>query len=443
MSVDTVIDRVAAWIARAGAPGAGEPIVLGCSGGGDSTALLAALGALGHGPLLAVYVDHGLRDGTDEEARTVAGNARSIGASFERVAVTVSRRGNLLAAAREARYQALLETAHRRGACWVAVGHTATDQAETVLFRAARGDVVHALTGIPPCRALDGKVTVIRPLLEVRRDEAAAFAVGRGLALVHDPSNDRLDFMRIRIRKALENFDDGSLQHQLAELACATALWVEGLDEQAEALGPLDDLDSARIANASLDVALRLLRRAGLHDAGFAHARALQLLASASAGSRSIDLGKDFVAERRYGRVRLGCAGSGDPGDLAVAVDGPGRYQMLGYEVILTLTPDAATNEGPTWPWRLRNARPGDRVRTRAGHRKLSDLFTDRKIPAADRRRLPMLIAAGEVVWVAGLNAPFILGDLRGVTVQCAPSPSGNSNSLPTERRLTPPGRVQ
>src|SRR5207249_4620731 len=89
-----VEERVAAWIARHGLPPPGAPIVVGASGGPDSTALLAALATVLPGARLhAVYVDHGLRAGTDAEARLVAGSAAALGASSEAVAVTVARRG--------------------------------------------------------------------------------------------------------------------------------------------------------------------------------------------------------------------------------------------------------------------------------------------------------------------------------------------------------------
>lgn len=435
-----LLERVAAWVARAEAPIAGEAVVVGCSGGGDSTALLAALAALGLGPLHAVYVDHGLRAGTDGEAAVVAVSAAAAGASFERVAVVVERRGNLLAAAREARYRALIDAAHRRGARWVAVGHTATDQAETVVFHAARGDVCHALAGMPPRRALDAEVTLLRPLLDVTRAETAAFATERGYAIVQDPTNERADLTRTRIRRALAKRTGEDLDHRLAALATATADWVVRLDEQAGALGALDDLDARAVAGAGLDVALRLLRRAGLVDAGRAHANALLVLAASTAGSRTIDLGGGLVAERSYARLRLGSAGPGDPGDVELSVPGPGNYELLGRIVTITIAAVAV----PPWPWLLRNQRPGDRFRTRAGRRKLSDLYIDHKLPVSERRRTPVLEVAGELYWVAGLGTAYHpAGGVRMATIRCALSPSGNGPSVAKDGRLTPPGRVQ
>ncbi|MSP60656.1 MAG: tRNA lysidine(34) synthetase TilS [Myxococcales bacterium] len=424
-----VIARVGAWIAEQGVPRPGEAIVVGCSGGGDSTALLIALASLGNYPLHALYIDHGLRDGTDDEAARVATFAAALGADFERIAVTVARRGNLLAAAREARYQALAECAERRGARFVAVGHTATDQAETVVFRAARGDVAHALAGIPKLRPLAPGIDLLRPLLDVRRDEAAALVAARGWEPIHDPTNDRGDLTRTRIRRALARI--GGAEEGLCGLARATAEWVRTLDARAAALGPLDRLEARAVAAAGSDVALRLLRRAGLADAGRSHARALAALAAGTAGTRTLDLGAGLVAERRYEQLRIGPPAPADPGDLSVPVHGPGRYQLLpDGEVTIGCDGDRIDLGRFPWPWDLRNARPGDRLRTRAGRRKLQDVLTDLKVPAPERRRVPLLAWRGEVLWVGGV----------GTAWQVAPLPSANT---PFAAVLTPPRRVQ
>src|SRR5262245_59538618 len=116
--VDPILEqRVAAWWSRERSPTPQVSpaqvvplVIVACSGGADSVCLLAALSSL---PLRlrAVYVDHGLRAGTDAEAALVAEVAARLGADFERVAVEVARRGNLLAAARAARYHALAAVA--------------------------------------------------------------------------------------------------------------------------------------------------------------------------------------------------------------------------------------------------------------------------------------------------------------------------------------------
>src|SRR5579859_3273366 len=110
------------------APGA--RVVVGCSGGPDSLALLA-LARARELDVLAVYVDHGLRSGTDHDARVVHGAAAVVGASTRVIEVAFDARANLEARARDARYEALMLAAGDSGAVAVLVGHTRDDQAET------------------------------------------------------------------------------------------------------------------------------------------------------------------------------------------------------------------------------------------------------------------------------------------------------------------------
>lgn len=423
--VEPPVELVRRWIAREGVPAPGQSVVVGCSGGADSSALLLALATCGQGPLHAVYIDHGLRPGeTAAEAEIVAAVARSAGATSERVDVVVERRGNLLAQARRARYQALAEVARRQGARWVAVGHTATDQAETVVFRAWRGDLSQALAGMPARRVLvdgegpsGGAIELLRPLLAVKREETQAFVAARGLPIVRDPSNERSEFTRVRIRRWL-TAEGGASTSEWLRRSGEVARGVAAYDDAAQALGALDDLEAAAVAAAGPEVVLRLLRRAGLYRAGRVQVEALLRLVSSRQGSRTLDLGAGIVAERCYGRLRLGPPRL-DPGDLAVPVAGPGRYTWDAGAVVVTLAEGATVPAGLV----LRNSRPGDRLRTPAGRRKLHDMLVDRKVPRSLRRRVPLLAVEGEVLWVGWLgggrtgHSPFVAQALAGLAI--------------------------
>ena len=401
----------AAFVARTGLPPEGALVVAGCSGGADSTALLLALTDL-RVPVHAVYIDHGLRPGTDDEARTVAAFAARADASFEAVSVHVSRAGNLLANARDARYAALAACARRKKSRFVAVGHTGSDQAETVAFRTQRGDVPHALAGMPLVRRLDesGDVLLLRPLLEVHRSQTAAFVAARGLVAVADPSNEKREYLRVRLRAELAA--DPALHERFLDEAAHARARLDADDVTARTLGPLDSLDAHALSSASEEVLLRLLRRAGVHRAGRAHARALAALASSVSGSRHIDLGAGLVASRTYDRVGIGTRAP-TPDDVCLPVAGPGRYYLLGRAIDVELVAadhpaychalDVASLPGCL---DLRNVRAGDRLRGRGGGRKLQDVLIDRKVPRDRRRHLPMLAAAGgsEVFWIDGLG---------------------------------------
>jgi tRNA(Ile)-lysidine synthase len=170
------------------------PVVVACSGGVDSLTLLAVAADRGLEPI-AAHVDHGLRDGSDGESAVVADAARLLGAEFESTRVDVGVGPNLEARARDARYAALDAVADRHGATAILVGHTADDQAETVLLALLRGSAGPGLAGMPVRRG-----RLVRPLLGVRRADTEACAAALGVEPVRDPTNDDRAFRRAWIR---------------------------------------------------------------------------------------------------------------------------------------------------------------------------------------------------------------------------------------------------
>ncbi|MFE9954940.1 tRNA lysidine(34) synthetase TilS [Micromonospora sp. NPDC005299] len=195
--------RLAVRRALTGLPGAG-PVLVACSGGADSLALAAATAFVA--PRLGrraglVTVDHGLQPGSAERAERVARWAREVGLDpVEVVPVTVAGRpGGPEAAAREARYAALLATARGHGAAGVLLGHTRDDQAETMLLALARGAGPHGLSGMPACREWDG-VPLLRPLLDVPRADTREACAALGLTPWEDPHNADPVYARSRVR---------------------------------------------------------------------------------------------------------------------------------------------------------------------------------------------------------------------------------------------------
>jgi tRNA(Ile)-lysidine synthase len=170
------------------------PVVVGCSGGADSLALLALAVDYALAPI-AVHVDHGLRPGSEREAGVVADIATRLGTAFDARRVTVAGGANFEARARTARYDALEAARVAHGATAVLVAHTADDQAETVLLNFLRGSGSAGLAGMPARRG-----SVVRPLLAARRADVRAECARRGLVPLEDPSNDDLSFRRNWIR---------------------------------------------------------------------------------------------------------------------------------------------------------------------------------------------------------------------------------------------------
>jgi tRNA(Ile)-lysidine synthase len=174
--------------------GAGVVVLL--SGGRDSVCLLDVAVALGC-VVRALHVNYGLREGADGDEAHCRALCERLG-----VALTVHRatrpddaHGNLQAWARDVRYGAATELA---GGGIVAVAHTATDQAETVLYRLASSPGRRALLGMAPCSG-----RLVRPLLTVTREQTAAWCCARGVTWRDDPTNETGEYARGRVRATL------------------------------------------------------------------------------------------------------------------------------------------------------------------------------------------------------------------------------------------------
>ena len=179
----------------------GERVVVACSGGPDSTCLLDALARLAPPrglALVVAHVDHGLRAESPLEAETVAGMAAARGLDFAALRVEVAGGGSLQDRARRARHGALRHLARRVGATAVAVGHTADDQAETVLMRALTGATPRSLRAMG-----DRDGALARPLLRAWRRDTEAYCAALSLPVVSDPSNRDTRFLRARVRHEL------------------------------------------------------------------------------------------------------------------------------------------------------------------------------------------------------------------------------------------------
>ncbi len=176
----------------------GEHVLIACSGGPDSTALLDAMARLApprRWHLSVAHVDHGLRAGSALEADLVATLAADRGLAFHAVSVQVAPGGSLQDRARSARHAALRAEAARVGAGQIALGHTADDQAETVLMRALSGG---SPAGLPAMA--ERERGLVRPLLRVWREATIAYCAALGINPLDDPSNADPRFLRSRVR---------------------------------------------------------------------------------------------------------------------------------------------------------------------------------------------------------------------------------------------------
>ena len=231
-------------LSRCTFPAEGREVTCAVSGGADSLALLVLAVAAGC-RVTAIHVDHGLRPGSASEAGIVADAAQRLGAEFRSVSVHVDAGPNLEARARAARYATLPVD--------VLTGHTADDQAETVLLNLCWGAGLDGLAGMRPAN---------HPLLNLRRHETAMLCAAERLEPVDDPSNADPAFRRNRLRhEALPLLAEIAQRDVAAVVARQAALLrvdAELLDSLAASIDPTD---ARALAAAPIALARRAVRR--------------------------------------------------------------------------------------------------------------------------------------------------------------------------------------
>jgi tRNA(Ile)-lysidine synthase len=380
----------------------GAPLLVMLSGGGDSVCLLDVSVRLG-AAVGALHVNYGLREDAGEDEALCGELCAALGVELLVERVELPAQGNLQAHAREARY-ALAES---RAEGDYAAAHTASDQAETVLYRLATSPGRSALLGMEPRRG-----RLVRPLLEVSRPETRAYCAARGLAFRDDPSNADRRFARARAREdllpALRSLGPAA-ERTVAETARLLRDEAEVLeravDEALEELGGGPAVEVARLREQPPALARLVLRR--LAGRAVSRADADRLLALGErGGTRRLDLGGGVRAVAEYGTLRFEGPrqepAAADPVPLPV----PGRARFGGWEVRTGRDGEVTVREAALRPPLLVRAwRHGDRMRPLGlgGSKSLQDLFTDRKVPQALRRSLPVVESGGEIVWVAGV----------------------------------------
>lgn len=250
------------------------------SGGADSLALCALLAdwcAVRHIPLHAIIVDHALRPESAEEAQSVAEIVRT---RFPGVFPVILRRDpetisstRLQEAARHDRYQLMGDYCERHHIRHLCLAHHQNDQAETFLFRLAKGSGIDGLAGMRPVVRAPGRDLVyLRPCLDLPKERLVATCRARGLVFVNDPSNESDRFARVRIRQWLAGLVDEGLTirrlsvtaQRLERAVCALDAITTQIWQQACVLATEDELvfDLAVLAHQPEDIRVRLLLRA-------------------------------------------------------------------------------------------------------------------------------------------------------------------------------------
>lgn len=398
---------------------AGSSGVVLLSGGPDSIALLAGLAGFGT-RLVALHLNYGLREESDADQALCEEACAALGVELvtERAGTP---EGNLQDWARRLRYEAAERLRDERGADWIAVGHTVSDVAETVIYRLASSPGRRALAAMKP---VNGRV--VRPLIGLTRDQTRALAEDSGLRFADDASNRDPAFARVRIRQVVMPVFEGINPAAQANVAqTRDELIEEGdyLDGLAAELLETDLIDG-RLPVAALTgrhPALRrlMIRALAERETGAAvpvsiglAAAALRLAEDPEGGLLDLGGGHRLRMEAGTIAVETGPA-AGIEGGVEVAAGSSATWQ--GWDVESTpmdppfsaAGPDVATlDRGALSPvLTVRGWQPGDRIQPLGmeGSKTLQDLFTDAGVARSERTRIPVVLSASEIVWVAGV----------------------------------------
>ncbi len=419
-----------------------DPVLAAVSGGADSLALLHFLHSR-HYPLVVAHFDHQLRPDSAADEAHVRALAAELGLPYVSAAENVAAhaqaaRLSVEEAARELRYRFLFQAARQAGAQAVATGHTADDQAETVLMHFLRGAGLAGLKGMPPRSFLpvfDETIALVRPLLDWTRAETEAYCQKHALLYRIDASNADTAYLRNQLRHELLpqlTKYNPQIRHTLAKTA-------QALQGDAQLLAELVDLAWEKAIYAAgngflafdrieLNAMSLALRRNLLRKAAFTLKPALRDV--------------DFAALERAAHLKAMDVAGG----LKIRVEGPLLYLTEHESTLPVIVPQLdgewAVFEGeqalgngwslkaellsdklaplPTDNWsavldadlvgnrlRLRALRPGDRFQPLGmpgKSIKLSDLFVNLKIPHRLRKKWPLVWVDDEIAWIPGLR---------------------------------------
>jgi tRNA(Ile)-lysidine synthase len=419
----------------------GDAVIVAVSGGADSVALLDFLVSLKDLQLnlIVAHLNHRLR-GTesDDDAVFVTDLALHYGLRIEIGAADVreisrNRRLSLEEAGRVARYEWFRELADRYHARRVALGHHADDQAETFLLRLLRGAGTTGLRGMRPLSA--GKH--IRPLLYLTRSEILLYLKDRGLSFRVDGSNDDRSFLRNRIRHEclpyLTSYNPAITErlNAAAEILAADEDVLESLTDQVfgKISSCVADIVTLHLPELRLELPgmrLRLYRRAIRNSKGDldgitgSHLKQVDELASSARVNGGVELPCRLTVVRCYDLLTFSSHGADKNTDSwEITIKGVGSHALPDGRIIsthLSVPPNNWKEVPPCrayfdpianpFPWTMRTFRHGDRFQPfgMTGTKKVKDFFIDEKIPAAVRRRVPLLFSGEKLLWICGLR---------------------------------------
>lgn len=399
----------------------GDRVLIGLSGGADSVCLTHALYSLKDElgiTLYAAHMNHCLRgDAADSDERFSAEFAARLGIECvtERNDVRTYAEKNGISeetAGRELRYAFFKRVSKKYGLNKIATAHNKNDNAETILMHFMRGSGMTGLCGIPFKRG-----NIIRPIIEISRDEIEEYCADNGLSYVTDSTNGETVYTRNKIRldlipKIQSDFNSGFIQtvtknavlmaDELDFIEKETDKVCENISENKIALDKLINSHAAVMRR----VIMRMMKAAGVNDIMSEYIESVIELAKKGKSGASVNLSDGITTQIQYGSLIIANAKEDIP---------PFEYVIpIGERVFikeLNITIEAEWGEGEG----VFSAGEGSRIAVRNrregdvfcpvgmdGSKKLKNYFIDEKIPRAERSKTGVLTIDNEIAWIIG-----------------------------------------
>lgn len=436
------INKVTATIKKYSMLSEKEKILVGLSGGPDSVCLLYVLSNLEEKfmpDLHAIYINHTMRpEETPEEIEFCELLCKKLNVSFLTKSIDVKTYAkeqglNRQEAARKLRYRIFEGTAYEINAHKIALGHTADDQAETVLIRLFRGSGPTGLSGIPPVRR-----NIIRPLIEIERKEIEKILDERKIDFIVDSSNLKKDYLRNRIRLSLipmlkelnpniietlsrtaEIFGEEERYFEIIVAKTLMKLTSRKTDTRIELfLAPFEIMNKV--------IMRRVLRKAidetrSLRGINFIHIEdIIELIKKGNPGDR-LYLPKGVRIIKGYSTLVLTSEPAVKLNTYTLTIPGETILKEAGILIRASIvdSKESEVRSQNSVPWSTLAIFDADRlvppliVRSRKNgdffypfgfgkRKKLQDFFVDEKVPRDERDRIPLIISGDDIVWVVG-----------------------------------------
>jgi len=442
---ETLLQQVARTIEHHQLLNKGDRVVVGVSGGMDSMVLLYVLHAFRESlrlELIVAHVNHGLRPAESEkEAELVERESRQLGCLFEYGQFDVKEFQKESGyspqdAARKIRFHFFNQLITKHEAQKLALGHNADDQVETLLLRLIRGSGLKGLKGMLPIR--EGRV--VRPLLDVWREQIESFTRERRIPYLVDSSNLKEKYLRNRIRLKLIPSIEKEVQPNFKEVVLRSSAILRAEDDYLSQKTEetykvmIQERENALVFSypsyQSLPEAIRwrILEKllgefqegeAGSEEGEWVDVFPIYQKLNSRAPSFLMELPRGLTLEKRYDRVVLGKGKvtAVPPFEVELLTVGRTLIQDIQKEVMMDdmAWKGNAKAQGSAavafvdyqalqFPLKMRNFRPGDRFHPLGspGTQKLKEFFIDHKVPRFERPKVPLLISGETIAWVVG-----------------------------------------